>query len=148
MRNSEVYAYIERLYDAVMSVSDAVRLGVPEDEAVDEVICVIKDLEEEVRMQMQAEEEQKSGFESTPFFSELAESTYDELINIGERMDSIHPSLGKFMYYLMAEDDPTFFICYGEDDPNLIGRSSDMWAFKSATLIRNRLLRGGSLNDK
>lgn len=141
MRNSEVYAYIERLYDAIHS-------GVPGEYDVGEVLCVLMDFEEEVSKQMQSEEEQKSGFESTPFFTNLAESAYDEIINIGERMDSIHPCLGKFMQYLMEEDDPTFFIVYGEDSPSLTGRSSDKWAFESATLIRNRILERGSLNDK
>lgn len=141
MRNSEVYAYIERLYDALNS-------GLPDGDVIDETLGVVMEFEDEVNKAMLAEAKQKSGFDSTSFFSELAESDDEELINFCERMDEVHPSLGKFMQYLMEEDDPTFFICYGEDDPSLIGRSSDMWAFKSATLIRNRLLRGGSLNDK
>lgn len=139
MRNSEVYAYIERMFDAISS-------GLSDGDVIDEVTNVIMDLEEEVRKQMQAEEEQKSGFESTPFFSELAESTYDELINIGERMDSIHPSLGKFMYYLMAEDDPTFFIAYG-DEPQLTGRSSDEWGYETSALIFNHFLSNMKRSD-
>lgn len=141
MRNCEVYAYIERLYDALYS-------GLPDGDVIGEFQDVLNDFEEEVHNQMEAEAKQKSGFDSTPFFSELAVSDDEELINFCERMDKVHPQFGEFIQYLMEEDDPTFFICYGEDDPNLIGRSSDMWAFKSATLIRNRLLRGGSLNDK
>lgn len=141
MKNSEVYAYIERLFDAIHS-------GLPDGDIINETLDVLMDFEDEVHKQMQAEAKQNSGIESTPFFTELAESTYDELINLGERMDEIHPCLGKFMQYLMEEDDPTFFIAYGEDSPSLTGRSSDKWAFETATLIRNRLLERGSLNDK
>ena len=141
MRNYEVQAYIERLYDALYS-------GLSDGDVIGEFENVLREFEDNVLEEMQAEADQKSGFDSTPFFSDLAESTYDEIIEVGKRMDEVHPSLGKFMQYLMEEDDPTFFIVYGEDDPSIIGRSSDSWAFTSATLIRNRLLSGGSMNDK
>lgn len=141
MRNSEVYAYIERLYDAVYS-------GLPDGEVIGEFQNVLRDFEEEVTKGMRAEAKQKSGFDSTPFFSELKLANDEWIEDFCDRMDEVHPSLGKVMQYLMEEDDPTFFIAYGEDDPNLIGKSSDRWAFRVATLIRNRLLRGGSLNDK
>jgi len=140
MRNSEVYAYIERLYDAISS-------GITDSESLTEVTKVVMDFEEEVHKQMQAEEKQKSGFDSTPFFTDLAESTYDEIISIGERMDKVHPSLGAFMKYLMEEDDPTFFIAY-KDEPKLIGRSSDRWAYDTANLICNHFIEGECTNDK
>ena len=141
MRNSEVQAYIERLYDAIYS-------GLPDGGVIDELTDAIGDFEEEVVKQMQAEEEQNSGFDSTQFFSNLAEADDEELINFCERMDEVHPSLGKFAKYLMEEDDPTFFIAYGEEKHSIIGRSSDMWAFSVASLIRNKIMKGGGLNDK
>lgn len=141
MRISEVYAYIERLYDALHS-------GLSDGDVIDETLGVVMDFEAEVAKEAKKELNRKYGIDSTPFFTELAESTYDEIIEIGERMDKIHPCLGKFMQYLMEEDDPTFFIAYGEDSPSLTGRSSDKWAFETSTLIRNRLLERGSLNDK
>ena len=141
MRNSEVYAYIERLFDVIHS-------GLPDGDIINETLDVLMDFEDEVHKQMQTEEEQKSGFDSTPFFSELAEADDEELINFCERMDEVHPRIGKFMQYLMEEDDPTFFIAYGEDEPTLTGRSSDKWAFMAATLIRNKIMKGSGLNDK
>lgn len=141
MRNSEVHAYIEMLYDALHS-------GLPDGDVINETLDVLRDFEEEVIEEVKKELNRKFGIDSTPFFTDLAESTYGEIIEIGERMDEIHPRLGKFMQYLMEEDDPTFFIAYGEDSLSLIGRSSDKWAFETATLIRNRLLERGSLNDK
>lgn len=142
MRNIEVYAHIERMFDVISS-------GLPDGDVIDEVTNAIMDLEEEVVKQMKAEEEQKSGFDSTPFFTNLAESTYNEIINIGERMDSIHPRLGKFMQYLMEEDDPTFFIAYG-DKPSLLGRSSDQWGYETSALILNHFLSNsrGDSDDK
>lgn len=141
MRNSEVYAYIERMFDTIGS-------GLPDGDVIDEVQNVLMDFEEEVRKEVKKELNRKYGFDSTRFFSELAMFDDEEIINFCERMDDIHPCLGKFMQYLMEEDDPTFFIAYGEDSPSLTGRSSDKWAFETATLIRNRLLERGSLNDK
>ena len=141
MKNSEVYAYIERLFDVIHS-------GLPDCDIINETLDVLMDFEDEVYKQMQAEDKQKSGIESTPFFAKLAEADDEELINFCERMDEIHPRIGKFMSYLMEEDDPAFFIAYGEDTPTLTGRSSDKWAFETATSICHRLLERGSLNDK
>ena len=141
MRNSEVYAFIERMYDALHS-------GLPIEDCLDDTKNVVMDFEEEVNKQMQAEEEQKSGIESNRFFNELAVSTDEEIIEFCERMEQVHPALGKFAKYLMEEEDPTFFIAYGEDSPSLTGRSSDRWAYETASLIRHRLISGGSLNDK
>lgn len=145
MRNSEVYAYIERLFDAVNSGTT----GITDSESLTEVIKIVMDLEEEVVKQMKAEEKQKSGFDSTPFFSELAVSDDEELINFCERMNEVHPSLGKFMQYLMEEDDPTFFIAYG-DEPSLTGRSSDEWGYGASALILNHFLSNlrSDSNDK
>lgn len=142
MRNCEVYAYIESLYEALYS-------GLPIEDALDDTKNVVMNFEEEVRKQMKAEEKQKSGFDSTPFFSKLADSDDEELINFCERMNEVHPSLGKFMQYLMEEDDPTFFIAY-KDEPELMGKSSDEWAYKTSALIFNHFLsisRGDS-DDK
>lgn len=141
MRNSEVYAYIERLYDAIGS-------GLPDGDVISEVQDILTEFGEEVIEESKKELNRKYGIESTSFFSELAVSDDEELMNFCDRMDEIHPCLGKFMQYLMEEEDPTFFIAYGEDSPSLTGRSSDKWAFETATLIRNRLLERGSLNDK
>lgn len=139
MRNSEVYAYIERMFDAISS-------GLPDGDVIDEVTNVIMDLEEEVVKQMEAEEEKKSGFNSTSFFNDLADSTYDEIIEVSERMDEVHPSLSKFMQYLMEEDDPTFFIAYG-DEPLLTGRSSDEWGYETSALIFNHFLSNMKRSD-
>jgi hypothetical protein len=141
MRNCEVYAYIERLYDALHS-------GLPDGDVIDETLGVVMEFEDEVNKKMLAEEEQKSGIESNRFFNELAVSTDEEIIEFCERMEQVHPTLGKFAEYLMEEDDPTFFIAYGEDSPSLTGRSSDKWAYETASLIRHRLISGGSLSDK
>lgn len=132
MRNSEVYAYIDRLFDVIHS-------GLPDGDIINETLDVLMDFEDDVHKQMEAEAKQKSGFDSTPFFSELAVSDDEELINFCERMDEIHPSLGKFMQYLMEEDDPTFFIAYG-DKPSLTGRSSDEWGYEASALIFNYFL--------
>lgn len=141
MRNCEVYAYIERLYDALHS-------GLSDSDVIDETLGVVMEFEDEVNKNMLAEEKLKSGIESNRFFKELAVSTDEEIIDFCERMEQVHPSLGKFAEYLMEEDDPTFFIAYGEDSPSLTGRSSDKWAYETASLIRYRLISGGSLNDK
>lgn len=148
MRNSEVYAYIERLYDVIQSF-DAVYSGLPDGDAVNDALSILSDFEEEVRKQMESEAKQKSGFNSTPFFSELALSTDEEIIDFCDRMDEIHPSLGKFMQYLMEEDDPTFFIAYG-DKPSLTGRSSDEWGYEASALIFNYFLSNlrGYSDDK
>ena len=142
MRNYEVQAYIERLYDALYS-------GLSDGDVIGEFENVLREFEDNVLEEMQAEADQKSGFDSTPFFTNLAESTYNEIINIGERMDSIHPRLGKFMQYLMEEDDPTFFIAYG-DKPSLLGRSSDQWGYETSALILNHFLSNsrGDSDDK
>lgn len=139
MRNPEVYAYIERLFDVIHS-------GLPDGDIINETLDVLMDFEDDVHKQMQSEEDQKSGFKSTPFFTELAESTYDEIIEIGERMDKIHPCLGKFMQYLMEEDDPTFFIAYG-DKPKLTGRSSDEWGYETSALLFNHFLSNMKRSD-
>lgn len=141
MRNCEVYAFIERMYDALHS-------GLPIEDCLDDTKNVVMGMEEEVRKEMQAEEEQKSGFESSPFFSELKLANDAWIEDFCDRMDEVHPCLGKFMQYLMEEDDPTFFIVYGEDSPSLTGRSSDRWAYEAASLIRHRIISEGSLNDK
>lgn len=140
MRNSEVYAYIERLYDALHS-------GLPDGDIITETLNVLIDFEYEVNKQMQAEEDQKSGFDSTPFFTNLAESTYDELISIGEHMDTIHPKLGLFMNYLMEEDDPTFFVVFGDKNIKLVGNCDDSYIYNSSKHLCNLMLRGYS-DDK
>lgn len=140
MRNSEVFDYIERLYDVIYS-------GLPDGEVIGDFENVLRDFGEEVTKEAKKELNRKFGFDSTPFFTELAESTYDEIINIGERMDKIHPCLGKFMQYLMEEDDPTFFIAYG-DEPKLIGRSSDQWAYDTADKICNHFREREYPSDK
>lgn len=140
MRNSEVYAYIESLYDAIHS-------GEPGEDTTGEVLCTLMRFEEEVRKEMVVEAKQKSGFDSTPFFTNLAESTYDELINFGERMDRIHPELGKFMQYLMTVDDPTFLIIYGDEHIKVAGYCSGIWAYLNTSKVRNNLLQGIQRSD-
>ena len=141
MRNSEVYAFIERMYDALHS-------GLPIEDCLDDTKNVVMDMEEEVCKQMRVEEEQKSGIKSNRFFNELAVSTDEEIIEFCERMEQVHPALGKFAKYLMEEDEPTFFILYGEDRTKAVGRSSHAWLYKVIRRIYNVLLTGGSLNDK
>ena len=139
MKNSEVYAYIERLFDVIHS-------GLPDCDIINETLDALMDFEDEVHKQMLAEEKQKSGIESTPFFNELAEADDEELINFCERMDEIHPCLGKFMQYLMEEDDPTFFIAYG-NKPKLTGRSSDEWGYETSLLLFNHFLSNCRRSD-
>lgn len=139
MKISEVYAYIERLYDALHS-------GLSDGDVIDETLGVVMDFEAEVAKEAKKELNRKFGFDSTLFFTELAESTYDEIIEIGKRMDKIHPCLGKFMQYLMEEDDPTFFIAYG-DKPKLTGRSSDEWGYKTSALLFNHFLSNIKRSD-
>lgn len=141
MRNSEVYAYIERLYDALHS-------GLPDCDVIDETLGVVMEFEDELNKEMLAEEKQKSGFDSTPFFSELKLANDAWIEDFCDRMDSAHPKLGQFMEYLMEEDEPTFFILYGEDKTKAVGRSSHAWLYKVIRRIYNVLLTGGSLNDK
>jgi hypothetical protein len=143
MRNSEVYAYIERLFDASNS-------GITDSASLTEVIKIVMDMEEEVSKQMKAEEKLKSGIESNSFFNELAVSTDEEIIEFCERMEQIHPALGKFAEYLMEEDDPTFFIAYG-DKPKLTGRSSDEWGYYASLLLFKYFMRNcqrGDSDDK
>lgn len=140
MRNSEVYAYIDRMFDAIHS-------GLPDGDIIEETLNVLMDFEEEVHKQMQAEEEQKSGIESNRFFNELAVSTDEEIIDFCERMEQVHPALGQFMKYLMEEDDPTFFIAYG-DKPKLTGRSSNQWGCETSALLYKYFMSGGCSNDK
>lgn len=141
MRNSEVYAYIERLFDVINS-------GLPDGDIINETLDVLMDFEDDVHKQMQAEEEQKSGFESTstPFFTKLAEADDEKIVDFCERMDEVHPCFGKFMQYLMEEDDPTFFIAYG-DEPQLTGRSSDEWGYETSALIFNHFLSNMKRSD-
>lgn len=141
MRNSEVYAYIERLYDALNS-------GLPDGDVIGEFQNVLMDFEEEVTKEMRAEAKQKSGFDSNPFFTKLAEADDEKLVDFCERMDEVHPKLGEFMEYLMCRDDPTFFILYGETRTKAVGKSSYKWLYKTIRRIYNVLLTGGSLNDK
>lgn len=143
MRTSEVYAYIERLYEALHS-------GLPDGDVIDETLDVVIDFEDQVNKEMLAEEEKKSGIESNRFFKELAVSTDEEIIDFCERMEQVHPALGKFAKYLMEEDDPTFFIAYG-DEPKLTGRSSDEWGYDTSLLLFNHFMRNcqrGDSDDK
>ena len=140
MRNSEVYAFIERMYDTLHS-------GLPLEDALDDTKNVVMDMEEEVRKQMQAEEKLKSGIESTSFFTSLAESTYDELISIGEHMDTVHPKLGMFMNYLMEEYDPTFFVVFGDKNTKLVGKCDDSYIYNTSKHLCN-LMSGGYSDDK
>ena len=136
MRNSEVYAHIEKLFDVLSS-------GVSDGDVIDEVTNAIMDFEEEVVKQMKAEDEQKSGFKSNPFFTKLAKADDEELINFCKRMDGIHPGFGKFMQYLMEGDDPTFFILYGEARTKAVGKSSYRWLYSTIRRIYNVFLTGG-----
>lgn len=140
MRNSEVHAYIERLYDVIYS-------GLSDSDVIDELKDAISDFEDEVHKQMRDEKKLKSGFNSTPFFTELAESTYDEIISIGERIDEIHPCLGKFMQYLMEEDDPTFFVVFGDKNTKLVGNCDDSYIYNTSKYFCNLMSRGYS-DDK
>lgn len=140
MRNSEVYGYIERLHDAIYS-------GLPDGDVIDEVQNVLADFGEEVLKETKEELNRKYGIESTSFFTKLAEADDEELMSFCERMDEVHPALGKFAKYLMEEDDPTFFIAYG-DEPKLTGRSSGQWAYDTADKICNHFREREYPNDK
>ena len=140
MRNSEVYAYIERLFDAANS-------GLTDGDAIAEVKSVLMDFEEDVRKEAKNELNRKYGIESTSFFANLAESTYDELISIGEHMDAIHPKLGLFMNYLMEEDDPTFFVVFGDKNTKLVGNCDDSYIYNTSRHLCNLMSRGYS-DDK
>lgn len=139
MRNCEVYAYIDRMFDTIQS-------GLPDCNIIEETLNVLMDFEEEVHKQMQAEEKMKSGIESTRFFKELAVSTDEDVIEFCERMEQVHPALGKFAEYLMEEEDPTFFIAYG-DVPKLTGRSSDEWGYETSLLLLKHFLSNCRKDD-
>lgn len=141
MRNCEVYAYIERLYDALHS-------GSSDSDVIDETLGVVMEFEDEVNKEMLAEAKLKSGIESTSFFTGLAESTYDELINIGEHMDAIHPKLGLFMNYLMEEYDPTFFVVFGNKNTKLVGNCDYSYIYNTSKHLCNMFMSRGNSDDK
>lgn len=144
MRNSEVYAYIERLYDALYS-------GLPDGDVIGEFQNVLMDFEEEVTKEMEDEAKQKSGFNSNPFFTKLAEADDEKLVDFCERMDEVHPQLGEFMEYLMCRDDPTFLIAYGDKRVITIGHCSGEWLYLTCQKLLSQTFRnwrGGNSNDK
>lgn len=141
MRNSEVYAYIERLYDALHS-------GLSDGDVIDETLGVVTEFEDELNKEMLAEKEQKSGFDSTPFFTKLAEADDDELISLCEHMDTIHPKLGLFMNYLMEEYDPTFFVVFGDKNTKLVGNCDDSFIYNTSKHLCNLLTQRSDSDDK
>lgn len=138
MRNCEVYAYIERLHDALHS-------GLPDGDAVNDALDILSDFEEEVRKEMQAEAEQKSGLNSNPFFTKLAKADDEKVVDFCERMEEAHPELGEFMEYLMCRDDPTFLIAYGfgKDDRRIktIGHCSGEWLYLTCQKLLSQTFR-------
>lgn len=140
MRNSKVYAYIERLYDALHS-------GLSDGDVIDETLGVVIDFEAEVAKEAKKELNRKYGIDSTSFFTKLAEADDDELISLCEHMDTIHPKLGLFMNYLMEEYDPTFFVVFGDKNIKLVGNCDDSFIYNQSKHLCNLMSRGDT-DDK
>lgn len=134
MRNSEVYAYIERLYDALYS-------GLPDGDVIGEFQNVLMDIKEEVTKEMRVEAKQKSRFDSTSFFTKLAEADDKKVVDFCERMEEVHPGLGEFMEYLMCGDDPTFLVAYGDKRVKKIGYCSGAWLYLTCQELLSQTFR-------